>query len=732
MSNIVQTLKESFITSPKAYQEGDVFGVCQQIELEGLVKADLYMTALGVYEAEINGEKIGEQIFAPGYTYYPRDLFYQKYDVLQMLKNGKSNLEVYVGQGWYCGRFTFKNKCQIYGEKQAVGWALEWENEKGERGILTSREGVKEISTPYKYAGFYDGEVYDEQGAGTETGAPVIWEGKVPEHLEETYTGIVTGREVKIQSVQQKGSDTVIDFGENFAGYITIDPTKLPERAVIKVLHGEILNPDGTVYTTNLRKAKAEIVYTKGKRFYRPRFTYMGFRYIQISGAGYQDGMIRAYAIHNKMERTGTFTSGNEMVNQLYENTIRGQLSNYVEIPTDCPQRDERMGYTGDGQVFARTGSYHFDTREFFRKFLKDIRYSQMDNSEGYIPSTVPAEGPAGIGFLSMLGWGNAVTIIPNLLYELYGETRFLEEQYDSMKQFVDMEIRHMKKNLWISPSLGDWLMPGKSMAWQAMHNGPVSNSFIVNDLRILSRAARMFGKEEDAVYYGEQFEKTKAAYQKKFIKKNGKMKDNYQGAYLMALRYVVDEEPLRNMLLEQVIQLIEKNGMDTGFFSTEFLLPTLADAGRSDLAYNLLLSEKLPGWMYEIKRGATTIWERWDAIKEDGTVNEAKSGGDNMVSFNHYAFGSVAEFYYEYILGIKPVKPGFEEICIRPYPDQRLKKVEGSYQSVAGLIKSAWEYKEDKIEFRITVPKCAVILLPGKEKQTVEAGEYCFTTDLL
>lgn len=195
-----------------------------------------------------------------------------------------------------------------------------------------------------------------------------------------------------------------------------------------------------------------------------------------------------------------------------------------------------------------------------------------------------------------------------------------------------------------------------------------------------------------------------------------------------MALAYIVEEESLRKKLLQHLISLIEKNGMDTGFFSTEFLLPILADAGRADLAYDLQLSEKLPGWMYEIKRGATTIWERWDAIKEDGSVNEAKSGGDNMVSFNHYAFGSVAEFYYEYILGIKPEKPGFEEIHIEPYPDQRLKKVEGSYKSAAGLIKSAWEYTENGIEFKVSVPKRAVIVLPGEQKQKVEAGEYYFT----
>lgn len=732
LRNEVKMLKSSFITSKREYREGDVFAFHQELLFPSdIKKAEIYITALGVYEASINGKKLGDQIFAPGYTYYPKDLFYQKYDLMPYIKQERNTLSILLGQGWYCGRFTFHNKCQIYGEKQAVSWIIKWTDSMGNEGYITSREAVREESSAYEYAGFYDGEVCDEALAHKELGNPIPFTGKVPENFEESYTWVTKGEELSVcaSNVIKKDETndpvTVLDFGQNFAGMISINPDLLSDGAVITVLHGEILNPDGTVYTNNLRKAKATIVYTKGKETYTPQFTYMGFRYIEIRGAQYKDGLISAFAIHNKMDRTGYFDCENQLVKKLYDNTVWGQLSNFVEVPTDCPQRDERMGYTGDSQVFAKTGSYHFDTRDFYRKFLKDIRYSQMDNTEGYIPSTVPAEGPAGIGFLSMLGWGNAVTIIPKLMEQMYGDETFLEEQYESMKAFVEMEIRHMKKGLWISPSLGDWLMPGKSMAWQAMHNGPVSNAFIINDLKIITETAAKLGKLEDTHYFSEQYEFSKQAYEKKFISKSGKMKGDYQGAYILALKYVVTDEELRNKLCDRFIKLVEKQGLDTGFFSTEFLLPTLAEAGRSDLAYDLLLSEECPGWMYEIKKGATTIWERWDAIREDGSINETKSGGDNMVSFNHYAFGSVAEFYYEYILGIKSAKNGFEEVIIRPYTDRRLGSVSGSFQAVSGEIKSAWKYEGKTVCFQITVPTKATILLPDGSRYDVAPGTY-------
>lgn len=740
----MQELREHFIASQKEYKEGAVSVFKQQINAGNIKKVTLYITALGIYEAQINGTKAGDQIFAPGFTYYHRDLQYQIYDVTDLLVAGENELKVYLGQGWYCGRFTFDNKVQIYGEQSAVSWILQLKQEDGSVKRYTSDESqVVEVKSSYEYAGFYDGEVYFAAGSGNRPeqviGTPVKYQGKVPEVIEENIITVKIQEEMPVQKVMKQKDVTILDFGQNFAGIVEIDPLKMKGDRV-KIRHGEILNADGSLYTGNLRKAKAEIIYHKGDETekYRPKFTYMGFRYMELSGTEYADGMVAAYSLYSDMRRTGYFSCNNKMVQQLYENQIWGQKSNYMEVPTDCPQRDERMGYTGDGHVFALTGSYNFDTENFWKKFLKDIRYSQMDNEEGYIGSTIPANGPGGIGFLNMLGWGNAVTILPEMLFWQYGEEKYLTEQYESMKLFVEAEIRKMgDTDLWIGPSLGDWLMPGKDAAWMAMHNNPVSNSFIVHDLSVLSETAKRLGETEDAEKYARQLDKTRSAYIKSFVTDNGKMTDDYQGAYIMALKYVLPEGELREKVLEKLIENIRNNGLQTGFFSTEHILPMLAEAGESRLAYDLLLREGCAGWMYQIKCGATTTWERWDSIMPDGKVNEEKMGSDNMVSFNHYAFGSVGEFYYQYVLGIKPLLPGYKKVRICPTVDERLGGVSGSYESRAGAIKVSWEFvsqtfrnqilggKVKLVKLMIETPVNAEIELPDGAMYQVAAGSY-------
>ena len=722
-------LKANFIMSNKEYKEGNVSVFSQKFQGIEIKKAILTITALGLYEANINGKKVGNQFFSPGFTYYHRHLLYQAYDVSDMISSDNNELTIYLGQGWYCGRFTYNNKIQIYGDKSAVSWILSIELKNGNTLMFVSNENVDEIESPYDYAGFYDGEIYFAGRDKKIIGKAIRYDGNIPEIIEETQTKVKAHEEIAPLKVIKKKDVVIVDFGQNFAGFLEINPSKM-NGDYIKIRHGEILDGVGDLYTTNLRKAKAEIIYHKSKenKKYRPKFTYMGFRYIEISGSEYADGLLTAYAIYTEMDRTGHFHCDNNMVQKLYDNQVWGQKSNYVEVPTDCPQRDERMGYTGDGHVFALTGSYNFNTEIFWAKFLKDIRYSQMDNKEGYIGSTVPADGPTGIGYLSMLGWGNAVTILPNMLYWQYGEDKYFSEQYESMKLFVDSEIRKMgRDNLWISPSLGDWLMPGKGVPWLAMHNGPVSNAFIVNDLKILSETADKLGKLEDAKIYREQLGKTKNAYIKRFIKSNGKMKEDYQGAYIMAIKFVLDDSELKNKVFSHLVRNIKEKGMQTGFFSTEHILPMLADEGCEDMAFDLLIQEECPGWMYQIKQGATTTWERWDALRPDGTVNEEKMSDDNMVSFNHYAFGSVGEFYYQYILGIKPLEPGYKKIGIRPFIDKRIGNVSGSYDSASGLIKVSWELIGKTARIDVETPSETEIQLPDGEKHTVESGTYSY-----
>lgn len=727
----MEELRKQWITSEKEYREGEVFVYRQKFTASQVKKAVFYGTALGVYEAELNGTKIGSQMFAPGFSYYPRRVLYQTHEVTELLREGENTLTVYLGQGWYCGRFLCENQTQIYGEQPAVAWILELEDAAGSRRLV-SDETVEELESPYEYAGEYDGEIYFADGREKVTGHAAAYTRETPFALEPTLTEVRLQDEMPVREATVQGDVTILDFGQNFAGIVEIDPSFLTNET-ITIRHGEILNADGSLYTANLRKAKATIVYHAGaeKKKYRPRFTYMGFRYMELSGAAYQPGMIRAYALHTEMKRTGYFSCENPLVQKLYENQVWGQKSNYVEVPTDCPQRDERMGYTGDGQVFALTGAYNFNTDAFWKNFLRDLELGQLDNTEGYVCATVPQTGPAGIGFISMLGWGNAVTILPEMMYRQFGDEEALPRQYESMKLFVEAEIRRMgKKNLWIGPSLGDWLAMGKGIAWQAMHNNPVSNAFIVHDLKVISETAERLGKREDAARYRRQLAATTDAYIKKFVSKNGIVAKDYQSAYIMALKYVLPEGELRERVKKNFVANIRKNGLQTGFFATEHLLPLLVEAGEQKLAYDVLLQENCPGWMYQVKCGATTTWERWDALKPDGTVNEEKmaGSGENMVSFNHYAFGSVGEFYYQYILGIRPEKPGFAKLHFAPYPDERLGGVSGSYLSVAGKIESAWRYEPDGCHIRLATPVEAVVLLPDGRSENVPAGTYEWT----
>ncbi|MDE6846006.1 MAG: glycoside hydrolase family 78 protein [Lachnospiraceae bacterium] len=728
----MQELKQYFITIDREYKEGDVAVFRQKFSGENVVSAVLFSTAMGVYDAEINGKKVGEQMFAPGYTYYPRRVLYQEHDVTALLdtEDGAENeLVFYLGQGWYCGRFLCENKTQIYGEKPAVSWLLRLKFADGSEKEVHSDADVEELESPYAYAGEYDGEIYFADGRNRVIGHPVVFQGKMDFALERTLTEVRVQEEMPVKSVTESEGKTILDFGQNFAGIVEIDPAFLEEE-VLTVRHGEILNPDGSLYTANLRKAKATVIYHAGaeKKRYRPRFTYMGFRYMEVSGAQYKPGMIKAYALYTDMKRTGFFTCEHEKVQKLYENQVWGQKSNYVEVPTDCPQRDERMGYTGDGQVYALTGAYNFDTDDFWKNFLRDLELGQLDNSEGYVCATVPQTGPAGIGFVNMLGWGNAVTILPEMMYWQFGDEKALPEQYESMKKFVDAEIRKMDgKNLWLGVSLGDWLALGKDMAWQAQHNNPISNSFIVHDLKVLSETAKTLGHEEDAARYGAQYQATRGAYLQMFVNEDGDVAQDYQSAYIMALKFVIPEGELRQRVLKKYVENVRRDGMTTGFFATEHLLPLLIEAGETELAYDVLLHEGCPGWMYQIDRGATTTWERWDAIREDGTVNEDKITDDNMVSFNHYAFGSVGEFYYQYILGIKPLMPGFKKVKIQPYPDKRLGSVSGSYLSRAGEIKSAWKYEGDQLTMKVTVPAEAEIYLPDGRVEKVGKGDYSY-----
>lgn len=730
----IQSLKNNFIYLNKEFEEGEVFLFFKLFKIDKTIKSARFLgTAFGVYDAYLNDQKIGEQLFKPGYTYYKKRLLYQEYDLKEIIKDGTNELKIYLSQGWYSGRFFCENTVKNYGDHPSLSYMLEIEFDDGKVMLVTSEEDDAVYSSEYDYAGEYDGEIIDERKKIAPIGkASRLNEPNVA--LEPTLLQVKIQEEMQIQAVFARETGAIIDFGQNFAGIISINPQYLEKGQTITIKHGEILNDDGSLYTENLRKAKATLCYTKGDfdKVYTPRFTYMGFRYIEISGVKYQSGLIRGNAICTDMERTGCFQTANTMVDKLFNNIVWGQKSNYVEIPTDCPQRDERLGYTGDGHVFALTGSYNFNVLDFWRNYFRDLVLGQNENPDGNVPPYLPQVNTHPVGFLSMQGWGSAVSIIPEIMYHQYGDEVFFCDQYEAIKKYVDLEIRKSnKKHLWKAISLGDWLSLGKGIAWQAMNNHPISNAFFVNDLRIVTSLASKLGKEADFIKYSKQYESTKKAYINAFIKRNGKVKKDYQGTYVLALKHVLTvEDDIRPLVIQKFITNVKRNGISTGFFGTEHLLSLLADFGEAKLAYDLLLSKKCPGWMYQIERGATTVWERWDAIKEDGKVNETKTRSDNMVSFNHYSFGSVGEFFYQYILGIKPLLPGYEEIIIKPYIDERLGSVKGTYKSCNGIIESAWKYDNDSVCFDFSVPAKTTIVLPDGSVHFVDRGDHCYVID--
>lgn len=726
----MEQLGEYFITSNLEFKEGAVSRFVQEFTTYDIQSANLMITALGIYTVKINGVPLDKQLFAPGFTYYPKHLYVQSYNLQPYLIDGNNILEVYVGQGWYCGRFTHENKTQIYGDNIAVSWMIRMFTSNDELHSIFSDETVLETTNEYIYAGFYDGEIIDKNRRFEVIGQANKYKGRLPEKFEMTTIPVLQQDLIDVIDVIAVDDGIILDFGQNFAGHICIN-SALMENDKITIKHGEVLYPENELYVKNLRKAKAEIIYTKGieSEIYMPKFTYMGFRYVHISGCTYKEDMIHAYAIHSDMQRTGYFISANRLVQRLYENQLWSQKSNYIEVPMDCPQRDERMGYTGDGQAFAHTGAYNFDTRQFWRKVLKDITYSQQDNSEGYVGPTIPAEGPKGIGYMSMLGWGNAITIIPEMLYKQYGDESFMSENYEAMKLHADAEIRKLNDQyLWMGVNLGDWLAPGKDVAWFAMNNNPVSNTFIINDFRVIADYAKRHGLTDDYERYHAYYLNSQEGYIRTFLDDNGVIQGDYQGAYVLALQYVLQDHSLRSKVMSNFVNHVKENGMQTGFFATEYILPLLIEANESKLAYDVLLHESNPGWMYQVNRGATTTWERWDAIMEDGSVNETVISSDNMVSFNHYAFGSVGRFYYEYILGIKPLLPGYRKILIHPYLDERLMAVSGSYNSIQGLIEVSWKIVDSKYKLHVSVPVDSTIVLPNNEQKEIVCGTHSFS----
>lgn len=698
-------------------------------------EAKIYASALGIYELIVNGKKAGDRYFAPGFTSYRHEMQYQVYDVTDML-SGDNTLTAVVSGGWAVGSFVFTRVNRHDADRQAFLAELRITYEDGMQEVIGTDDSWEVTEDgPYRMADIYDGETYD---ASVDV-EKIPWRKAAPEKLRfvpdlrADYSSPVRAHEEMHPVARTKLADgtLIYDFGQNFAGVIKLK-IQGKKGQVITVRHAEILNKDGSLNVEFLRTAKATAAYTcrDGQQEYSPRFTYMGFRYASVSGISEENIEVSALALYSDIEKIGGFTCSDEMLNRLQKNIIWSSRSNFVEIPTDCPQRDERMGWTGDIAVFAPTACFNFDISRFIKKWLIDVRAEQLPT--GGIPNTVPAQGygfPATMPAMAIDWWGDACVLVPWAQYMAQGDIQVLKDMYPVMKKYVKAcrfwagfgVGKH--RYIWNTPSVlhfGDWVAPDvpKMSQWQKRSKWTATAS-LYNTSRITAMTADILGEKEDAEYFKKLSDKVADAYVSVFTDGKGKMKEEFQTAYVLPLWFKMFPEDAQKKAAENLAQLAGRSDycIGTGFPGTPYILFALADNGQEETAFKMLMNTKCPSWLYEVKSGATTIWERWDGLDENGECPISDDGTDMMISYNHYASGAVGAFLYERIAGIQAIEPGYRTFRIRPLAGGGITSARGSTDSPYGKIVSDWKIEEGIFSLDIEVPagtKCAVTLPDG------------------
>ncbi|MCR5590945.1 MAG: glycoside hydrolase family 78 protein [Lachnospiraceae bacterium] len=695
-------------------------------ETERCIKAaSLEVTCDGVYEASLNGERVGEFILAPGWTQYDKRLQVQRYDIADMLKE-KNTLDVVVGNGWFRrtnAPWTGTDNPDEFLPAMLIA-AVHIIYADGSEEVIPTDESWKVSKSTITLSGIFIGEDVDM------TKEPVFEPAQITDYPKNILI-LQEGPQVKEQehiyprrSFRTPKNEWVLDFGQNMTGYMFFEmDAHAGEKLSIST--AEVLDRDGNFYTGNYRSARSQLHYIckEGHQRYKPKLTFFGFRYLRIDEApeGFSADNIHAIVLHSEMTRTGWLESSDPMLNQLFSNILWSQKGNYLDIPTDCPQRDERYGWTGDGQIFCRTGTYQYDVRRFFRKWLADMRAAQHEN--GWVPEVIPsltAYKPGGAA------WSDAVAIIPWQLYETYGDVTFISDMYDAMKKWLAYiptvsTTPDLFTGCW---TYGDWL----ALDWPEGYvhedielskrgrsrDDIVCSAFYANSVNIVIRIGKILG--QDVAEYEDLYKRIKEAYTKTFADKL-----DTQTEKVLTLHFDLAEnaQDIADALADQ----IRECGMQlqTGLLGTPYLLHELSRYGYSDIAWSLLLRKEYPGWLYSVSRGATTVWEHWDGIKPDGTFWD-----DDMNSYNHYAYASVADWVFGVACGIKPAAPGFARVRIEPHPDERLTSLKATLDTVHGRVSSGWKYTEDGIRYEIETPVEAQITLNGITR-TVQKGKYIF-----
>ena len=705
-------------------ERSNTFTVEKKFNIKSTEKAALKITALGLYFAEINGVRVGDCYLTPGWTSYNKTLQVQEYDVTALLKEGENVISLTVNEGWYCGPLTWLKKRNNYGEQSAVCAELKCGN-----STICTDESWTARECVIRESGIYDGETADFTAplkALNVCEVPFDKSVIVPQ-----ICGCVKNTErLKVKEIITTPSgDKVYDFGQNIAGVAEI-VTPADFSGTLTLKFAEILIK-GEFYTDNLRGAKVTDKFTvKGAKVLCPEFTFHGFRYLKVIGGEIPEENITAIVRHTDMKRTGALVTSNARFNRLISNIVWGQRGNFVDIPTDCPQRDERLGWTGDINAFCNTAAFNYDISAFMKKWLNDLRNDQMDN--GKITHVAPDVLRGGNDSSTSAMWCDAITMVPWNLYQTYGDASFLKDNFTAMKKFVSAREENMTDGI-INKGFewGDWLaLDQEKTSYETLIGRTdiyfISNAFHVNSLKIVAETAGLLGEKADAKLYKDKYEKHLKRVREEYITAGGRLCFDTVTAQVLALYFGIIPEQHRAKVAEMLNENVKVHNytLCTGFIGTTYLLYALADNGYYETACKVLMNNAYPGWLYEVDMGATTVWERWNSLMPDGTPNP-----DGMNSYNHYAYGSVMEFVVKRIAGLQPKSAGYKKIKIMPKPCKGLAEIKAEYDSASGKIVSGYKQKNGKITFFAEIPAGveAEIVLPNEQPVTVKGGKYEF-----
>ncbi|HVU35595.1 MAG TPA: family 78 glycoside hydrolase catalytic domain, partial [Opitutaceae bacterium] len=702
-------------------------------------RATIYATARGVFELQLNGRRIGDDFFAPEWTDYDQRIQYRTYDVTKLLRRGSHALVATLGDGWWSGYVGWQETRGRYGSlENSLCLQLEVELSNGQRLIVGTDAAWQGNTGPILSSDLQMGERYDARREGAarqpwlparEVASPaarLVAQPSQPVQITETV------RPVSMR--EQQPGVFIFDLGQNITGFVRLALAGVPAGTRVTLRHGERLNPDGSLYTENLRRAKATDVYVaRGaeQESWQPHFTFHGFQFVELTGLPHVTlETVTGCVVHSATPPTGQFECSNPEVNRLWLNGVWSQRDNFLTVPTDCPQRDERLGWMGDAQVFSRTATYNCDVAAFFTKWMVDVEDAQTP--EGIFPDVAPRlredirfVGLDGLG--GAAGWADAGVIIPWTIWRMYGDRRIVERHWRAMVGWLEYlertNPRGIRENE-LANNYGDWLCipTDTSFRTHSPMKTLLATAYWADDAHKLSRMATAVGRDGEARRFQTMFERVREAFQREYVREDGRLTVETQTAYLLALAFDLLPADSRKAAAEHLVENIRALDwhLSTGFIGISHLNPTLTLAGHTDVAYRLLLQDTFPSWLYPVKHGATTIWERWNGwTHQDGFFNP------QMNSFNHYSLGSIGEWLFRHVAGIEldPDVAGFDRFVLRPFVDGALTHARARFRTIHGEILSEWRVRGRKFSWKVRIPAntSARVFIPNAGDRPVE-----------